>query len=118
MVPAVEGSSPFTHPNHFLPAPDRGPGIERPLIPGQTVIRIGDLCYRYRQYVSMALLATSIVAARPLTTSPGAELGLNVAAFALVILGGSIRSWAMGYHAWRRVRGPGPKRRQDRKSVV
>ena len=59
----------------------------------------------------MGLLVASIVAARPLTTSPAAELGLNAAAFALVILGGSIRSWAMGYHPWRRVRGPGPKRR-------
>ena len=59
----------------------------------------------------MALLLASILAARRFTASPSAELGLNVIAFALVILGGSIRSWAMGYHAWRRVRGPGPKRR-------
>lgn len=73
--------------------------------------KIGEFCFRYRQYVSMALLIASIFAARPLTTSPGAELWLNVTAFVLVILGGSIRSWAMGYHAWRRVRGSGTKRR-------
>ena len=73
--------------------------------------RFGHFCYRYRQYVSMALLIVSIIAARPITTNRTAEISLNVAAFALVLIGGSIRSWAMGYHTWRRVRESAPKRR-------
>lgn len=72
---------------------------------------LGHGFYRYRQYLSMALLAASILAARPLTGDPRLNLWLDVLAFLLVILGGAIRSWAMGYHVWRRVHGPGSERR-------
>ncbi len=59
----------------------------------------------------MALLAASIAVARPLTASAGANLALDIGAFLLVIAGGGLRSWAMGYHIWRRVHGPGSERR-------
>jgi len=75
------------------------------------VIRFGGLAYRYRQYLSMALLAVSIVVARPLTASPAVNTALHAGAFALVILGGALRSWAMGHHTWRRVHGEGSQRR-------
>ena len=79
-------------------------------IPSAGVIRIGHICYRYRQYLSMALLAASIVVARPLTADRRINLALDATAFLLVLLGGSVRSWAMGYHVWRRVHGPGSQR--------
>ena len=72
--------------------------------------RIGHLCYRYRPYLSMALLAASILAARPLTADRRASLAFDAAAFMLVLVGGATRSWAMGYHVWRRVHGPGSQR--------
>ena len=58
----------------------------------------------------MILLVVSIVAARPLTGNPRSDVALDVAAFLLVIAGGGLRSWAMGYHVWRRVKGPGSER--------
>ena len=58
----------------------------------------------------MALLAVSIVAARPLTADARLNAVLDALAFALVLAGGGIRSWAMGYHVWRRVHGPGSQR--------
>ena len=48
---------------------------------------------------------------RSLTGDPVLDRWADVAAFALVLAGGSIRSWAMGYHVWRRVHGPGSERR-------
>jgi protein-S-isoprenylcysteine O-methyltransferase Ste14 len=75
------------------------------------VIRFGALAYRTRQYLSMALLAVSIYMARPLTASPAANTLLHACAFALVICGGALRSWAMGHHTWRRVHGEGSQRR-------
>jgi protein-S-isoprenylcysteine O-methyltransferase Ste14 len=53
----------------------------------------------------MALLVVSIIVARPLTSRPALDLALSVAAFLLVLLGGGVRSWAMGYHVWRRRHG-------------
>lgn len=82
---------------------------------GQTsltgVERIGHVCYRYRQYLSLALLVVSIALARPLAASHGTNLLLDASAFALVMSGGTVRSWAMGYHTWRRMHGPGSERR-------
>ncbi len=75
------------------------------------MISLGHVFYRYRQYVSMALLLVSILAARPLVAAPGASLALDIASFLLVIAGGGIRSWSMGFHVWRRVHGPGSERR-------
>jgi protein-S-isoprenylcysteine O-methyltransferase Ste14 len=53
----------------------------------------------------MALLAVSIVVARPLTSRPALNLALDATALLLVIAGGATRSWAMGYHVWRRKHG-------------
>jgi protein-S-isoprenylcysteine O-methyltransferase Ste14 len=58
----------------------------------------------------MALLAASILAARPLTADRRISLAFDAAAFLLVLIGGATRSWAMGYHVWRRVHGPGSQR--------
>lgn len=59
----------------------------------------------------MALLAVSILAARPLTGRPGLDAASHAAAFLLVAAGGALRSWAMGFHVWRRVHGEGSRRR-------
>ena len=109
MVPAVEGSNPFTHPT-LSPRGRAGRWTQEAVIPTTAITRIGHLCYRYRQYLSMALLAASIVMARPLASDPRASLACDAAAFILVLLGGATRSWAMGYHVWRRVHGPGSER--------
>ncbi len=58
----------------------------------------------------MALLAVSIAVARPMTADPRLNLVIDIAAFCLVLAGGAIRSWAMGYHVWRRVHGAGSRR--------
>lgn len=47
----------------------------------------------------------SIIVARPLTSRPGVNLALDALAFALVLAGGTARSWAMGFHVWRRRHG-------------
>lgn len=75
------------------------------------ITRVGRFCYWYRQYLSLALLAASIVAAQPLTAQRSTNLAIDAAAVLLVLLGGGIRCWAMGYHGWRRIRGPGAERR-------
>jgi len=59
----------------------------------------------------MALLAVSIVVARPMTSDRRLNLAMDIAAFALVLAGGAIRSWAMGYHVWRRAHGAAGRRR-------
>ncbi len=48
--------------------------------------------------------------ARPLFPGSAADRAVTIAAFSLVLLGGAVRSWAMGYHVWRRVHGPGSER--------
>lgn len=53
----------------------------------------------------MALLAVSIIVVRPLTSRPAIDRSLDAVAFALVLAGGGVRSWAMGYHVWRRRHG-------------
>jgi len=58
----------------------------------------------------MALLAASILAARPLTGDAWVNRLLDTVSFLLVLAGGGVRSWAMGYHVWRRVHGPGSQR--------
>jgi len=68
------------------------------------------MAYRYRQHLSMALLLVSILVARPLTGIPRTDATLDAASFGLVILGGALRSWAMGHHTWRRVHGEGSRR--------
>jgi len=78
--------------------------------PGPRVARAGYLFYRYRQYLSIALLVVSIAAARPIGGDPRLNRILEMAAFVLVLLGGGLRSWAMGYHVWRRVHGEGSRR--------
>jgi protein-S-isoprenylcysteine O-methyltransferase Ste14 len=103
VVQAVEGSSPSTHP--------KASPWENPPIPDGAVERIGHICYKYRQYLSIALLVASILLARPLTADTTVNFWLDVGAFALVVAGGGVRSWAMGYHVWRRVYGPGSERR-------
>ncbi|HZI94353.1 MAG TPA: isoprenylcysteine carboxylmethyltransferase family protein [Patescibacteria group bacterium] len=62
----------------------------------------------------MALLAASILMARPLTADAATNRALDLTAFVLVLLGGGIRSWAMGYHFWRRPEG----RRAERALVT
>lgn len=74
------------------------------------MIRLGNFFYRYRQYLSIALLAASIALTRPIGSGPRERLALEAAAVLLVLIGGGIRSWAMGYHVWRRVHGPGSDR--------
>jgi len=59
----------------------------------------------------MALLAVSIVVARPMTADRRLNLVADLAAFGMVLAGGAIRSWAMGFHVWRRVHGAGSQRR-------
>ena len=108
VVPDVEGSNPSTHPT-ILPRSDEGRG-QSAAIPSPAIIRIGHLCYRYRQYLSMALLVASILLARPLTADPSVNRVLDTASFLLVLAGGATRSWAMGFHVWRRVHGPGSQR--------
>jgi len=73
--------------------------------PSNTIRRIGHIFYRQRQALSMALLAVSIIVARPLTSRPAIDRALEVLAFLLVLAGGTVRSWAMGYHVWRRRHG-------------
>ena len=58
----------------------------------------------------MALLAASVVAARPLTTDASVNRALDAVSVLLVLAGGGVRSWAMGYHVWRRVHGAGSRR--------
>ncbi|HET9480506.1 MAG TPA: isoprenylcysteine carboxylmethyltransferase family protein [Candidatus Polarisedimenticolia bacterium] len=76
----------------------------------ELVGRIGRFCYTYRQYLSMALLAASILLARPMAGDARTNQAIHAAAFGLVLAGGAVRSWAMGYHVWRRVHGPGSER--------
>jgi protein-S-isoprenylcysteine O-methyltransferase Ste14 len=71
---------------------------------------MGKAFYTYRQYLSLALMAASLYLARPLTSNPAANRWWDALAFALVIAGGAIRSWAMGYHLWRRMKGPDGER--------
>lgn len=92
-----------------LPGPSRA-GAQSDPIHSATVTRIGHICYRYRQYLSISLLAASILVARPLTANLGANRALDALSFLLVLLGGGVRSWAMGYHVWRRVHGAGSGR--------
>ncbi len=73
--------------------------------------RLGGACYRYRQHLSLALLAAAVAAARPLTGRAALDRALDGASFLMVLAGGALRSWAMGYHVWRRVHGPGSERR-------
>ncbi len=71
---------------------------------------VGRVSYRFRQQSQVVLLALSLAVTRPLG-SPRAETLLLITSALLVFTGGALRSWAMGYHTWRRVRGQGSKRR-------
>lgn len=71
---------------------------------------MGKAFYTYRQYLSVALMAASLLLVRPLTGNPAVNRWCDVLAFVLVIAGGMIRSWAMGYHLWRRMKGPDGER--------
>lgn len=71
--------------------------------------KTGRIAYRYRQLFQVILLAVVLVIGRPLPT-PAAERALLLCALLLVALGGALRSWAMGYHTWRRVHGEGSER--------
>jgi protein-S-isoprenylcysteine O-methyltransferase Ste14 len=71
--------------------------------------KTGRIAYRYRQLFQVILLAVVLVIGRPLPT-PAAERALLLCALLLVVLGGALRSWAMGYHTWRRVHGEGSER--------
>jgi protein-S-isoprenylcysteine O-methyltransferase Ste14 len=64
------------------------------------------VAYRYRQHLQVILLAAALIAGRPLG-SPGADTTLLASSLLLVLVGGALRSWAMGYHTWRRVKGKG-----------
>ena len=67
---------PLTPPSPPGPIRAGAPGEK---IPSAAVIRIGHLCYKYRQYLSLALLAASIVVARPLTADPRLSVALTLA---------------------------------------
>ncbi len=71
--------------------------------------RLGRIAYRYRQMLQLVLLVVSVLLGRSLGSS-AADRALLLSAAALVLAGGAIRSWAMGYHTWRRVYGPGKER--------
>ena len=74
------------------------------------MIHFGRVAYHKRQVLSMALLLASILMARPLFGRPAADTAAHGLAFALVLCGGALRSWAMGHHTWRRVHGEGSER--------
>jgi protein-S-isoprenylcysteine O-methyltransferase Ste14 len=71
--------------------------------------KAGRIAYRYRQAMQLVLLAVALLLGRSLG-SAGADRALLASALLLVVLGGALRSWAMGYHVWRRVYGPGNER--------
>lgn len=62
---------------------------------------VGRVSYRFRQHLQVVLLAVCLVVTRPLG-SERADLLLLLTSALLVVAGGGLRSWAMGYHAWRR----------------
>jgi protein-S-isoprenylcysteine O-methyltransferase Ste14 len=70
---------------------------------------VGRAAYRYRQHLQVILLALSFLVARPLP-DPRAEAALLACSILLVLAGGSLRSWAMGYHTWRRAKGEASRR--------
>jgi len=73
------------------------------------IAAVGKVSYRYRQHLQVVLLAVCLVVGRPLASSR-AEGALLACALLLVLTGGAIRSWAMGYHTWRRVKGEAARR--------
>jgi len=80
-----------------------------PSSPAPWVRTIGRLSYRFRQHLQIVLLAVCLLLARPLGSERAEDL-LILTSGLLVIAGGSLRSWAMGYHTWRRQHGGRPER--------
>jgi protein-S-isoprenylcysteine O-methyltransferase Ste14 len=78
-------------------------------IPAPWVRMVGRVSYRFRQHLQIVLIAICLLLARPLG-SERADLLLLLTSAVLVIVGGSLRSWAMGYHTWRRQHGGRPER--------
>jgi protein-S-isoprenylcysteine O-methyltransferase Ste14 len=70
---------------------------------------VGRVSYRLRQHLQVLLLLIAFLVARPLG-SPSAERLLLILSLLLVLAGGGLRSWAMGYHTWRRVKGEASRR--------
>ncbi len=73
------------------------------------VRKLGRIAYRYRQMMQLVLLTVSVLIGQSLG-SVRSDRALLAAACAMVLAGGAMRSWAMGYHTWRRVYGPGNER--------
>ena len=85
------------------------PASEAPAKASPGLRKLGRTAYRYRQIMQLVLLAVALLLGRSLG-SESADRALLVSAVSLVVLGGALRSWAMGYHTWRRVYGPGKER--------
>jgi protein-S-isoprenylcysteine O-methyltransferase Ste14 len=77
--------------------------------PSPWVQTAGRISYRFRQHLQIVLLAVCLLLPRPLG-SERAELLLLLTSSLLVLAGGGLRSWAMGYHTWRRQHGGRPER--------
>jgi len=77
--------------------------------PAPWVQTAGRVSYRFRQHLQVVLLAVSLLVTRRLG-SQRAEILLLIVAALLVAIGGGLRSWAMGHHVWRRVKGEGSER--------
>jgi len=77
--------------------------------PAEWVKTAGRLSYRFRQHLQAILLAVCLLVTRPVPDPREAWILAGVSAL-LVALGGAIRSWAMGYHTWRRIHGGRPDR--------
>jgi len=69
----------------------------------------GQVAYKYRQHLQVIVLAAALFSGRRLPTSREDRAILALSAL-LVLLGGGLRSWAMGYHTWRRTKGESARR--------
>jgi protein-S-isoprenylcysteine O-methyltransferase Ste14 len=78
----------------------------------QWVRDIGQAAYKYRQHLQLIVLAAALFAGQPLATAQDERIliGLSIA---LVLLGGGLRTWAMGYHVWRR-----PKAGREKRKLI
>jgi len=77
--------------------------------PAPWVQTAGRISYRFRQHLQVVLLALCLLITRSLG-SPRSDIILLVLASLLVLAGGGLRSWAMGYHTWRRQKGEASRR--------
>jgi len=71
---------------------------------------VGRVCYRFRRQFQLVLLLVCLMVARPVPARTQ-ETILLACSILLVLVGGSLRSWAMGYHTWRRMKGDASRRR-------